>query len=98
LASAGVRIGGIYALCKIQGKPFELRRQEFDRRDFALPEDRPAGFYGIHGSGNPEDGKKIDEMLEGSSTDGAATVEHPGNRWSSMRERIQMPRMPWKRD
>ncbi len=45
---------------------FEYR--EFDVTKYALPEDRPADFHGIHGSGNPNDGHKLDDaVLEGAN-------------------------------
>lgn len=101
LASAGVRIAVQYVLCKIRGETFALERRNWDTRQFALPQDRPSGFGGFHGSGNPEDGKKIDEM-DGSldETDGGRpAVMEDGNGWQAMRQRIQerMPVLPWKR-
>ncbi|PWN32258.1 uncharacterized protein FA14DRAFT_169094 [Meira miltonrushii] len=59
LASGGARIGGRFVLCKIRGEEFVFERREFDASQFVLPEDRPAGFAGFHGSGNPEDEKGI---------------------------------------
>lgn len=58
LGSCALRIGVCYLFAKLTGRPFTaLDRPQYEVGDYALPEDRPAGFFGFKGSGNPEDGR-----------------------------------------
>lgn len=75
LASAGVRLGVQWSFCKMRGESFALTRRSWDTRQFALPEDRPAAFAGLHGSGNPEDGHKEDGELRQDDSHKDASIE-----------------------
>ncbi|WFD08251.1 hypothetical protein MVES1_003623 [Malassezia vespertilionis] len=61
LASCIVRILCTYLFCRATGRAFTaLEYREYDLRHCVLPQDRPAGLHGIHGSGNPDDGRRLD--------------------------------------
>ncbi|CDU26326.1 uncharacterized protein SPSC_06520 [Sporisorium scitamineum] len=77
--TCGIRAGVTWVYCRYTGKKFTVfEYREFDVSKFALPEDRPADFHGIHGSGNPNDGHKLDDNEEGvkryASEDGSSGV------------------------
>jgi Na+/proline symporter len=94
-ATAGVRIGAQWAYCRVRGVPFVFTRREWNVGELAAaPEDRPAGFDGIHGSGNPEDGKKLDES-ELASTE---SVQYPPNasRWQVIMAKAKDAAVPWR--
>lgn len=62
LASCALRLGALYLFSKMTGRPFTaLDRKHIDANDCVLPEDRPAAFFGLHGTGNPEDGRRLDD-------------------------------------
>lgn len=62
LGSCALRILACYLFSKATGRPFTaLDKPEYNVGDYALPEDRPASFFGLHGSGNPEDGHHLEE-------------------------------------
>lgn len=67
--TCGIRAGVTWLYCRYTGKKFTVfEYREFDVTKYALPEDRPADFHGIHGSGNPNDGHKLDDaVLEGAN-------------------------------
>lgn len=96
LAAAGARIGLQWVICKVRGEQFEIQRRNWDTRQFALPDDRPAGLSGVHGSGNPEDGKKLDEMV---STD-SGNASHEGasyaSRWQNFAAKARTAAVPWR--
>ncbi|UZJ57085.1 hypothetical protein CBS101457_006405 [Exobasidium rhododendri] len=94
LAAAGVRLGIEFIICKIRGQNFEIKRREWNPRDYALPEDRPAGFDGIHGSGNPEDGKKLEEMNESGSN--VASLPSESTRWQVIKRKAIDAAVPWR--
>ncbi|SOV08893.1 uncharacterized protein UDID_04648 [Ustilago sp. UG-2017a] len=86
-ATCAIRAGLTWLYCRYTGneyKVFEYR--EFDVSKWALPEDRPADFHGIHGSGNPDDGHKLDDnALEGRAKlkrygSGASSEEVPAQK------------------
>ncbi|CCF52540.1 hypothetical protein NDA11_004391 [Ustilago hordei] len=86
-ATCAIRAGLTWLYCRYTGneyKVFEYR--EFDVSKWALPEDRPADFHGIHGSGNPDDGHKLeDNALEGRAKlkrygSGASSEEVPAQK------------------
>ncbi|SYW79401.1 uncharacterized protein UBRO2_03085 [Ustilago bromivora] len=85
--TCAIRAGLTWLYCRYTGneyKVFEYR--EFDVSKWALPEDRPADFHGIHGSGNPDDGHKLDDnALEGRAKlkryeSGASSEEVPAQK------------------
>lgn len=64
-ATFAVRAGVMYGWSKYKGTEFTVfEYREFDVSKWALPEDRPASLHGVHGSGNPNDGHKL-EMAGG---------------------------------
>lgn len=100
LAAAGARLGTQWIICRIRGESFEIKKREWNSRDYALPEDRPAGFDGIHGSGNPEDGKKLDETSENNSNeyvnynkDGEVISK---TRWQTIKSKAIDAAIPWR--
>jgi Na+/proline symporter len=102
LASGGARIGLQWVICRIRGEPFELKRQEWNTTEFALAEDRPAGFSGFHGSGNPEDGKKLD-IMEGTESTGTSdkgnhlqSLPANANRWQVFKTKVIDAAVPWR--
>jgi len=101
LAAAGARIGVKWILCRIRGESFEMTRREWNTREFALPGDRPAGFDGFHGSGNPEDGKKLGELDQSSesakSNEGVNTNVNGGaSRWQVIKGKAIEAAIPWR--
>ena len=60
--TCAIRAGITWAYCRYTGAKFTLfEYREFDVSKWVLPEDRPADFHGIHGSGNPNDGHKLEQ-------------------------------------
>lgn len=66
-----VRAAFTWLYCKKTGAAFTVfNYRVFNTTEFALPEDRPAGFAGFHGSGNPNDGQKlVNDNLERTNSD-----------------------------
>ncbi len=55
-----LRAGATWVFCRFTGREYTVfHHREFRTTEFVLPEDRPAGFAGIHGTGNPHDGHKF---------------------------------------
>ncbi|KAI3625077.1 hypothetical protein CBS9595_000438 [Malassezia furfur] len=60
LGSCALRIAACYVYARATGSPFTaLDKPAYHVGDYVLPEDRPASFFGFHGSGNPEDGRHL---------------------------------------
>lgn len=97
-ACAGARIGTMWLICRIRGQEFHLPKREWAASEFVLPEDRPRGFNGIHGSGNPEDGKKLEEMEGTDSVGRSSEVEalDNANRWQTFKVKAARAAVPWR--
>ncbi|WFD33089.1 hypothetical protein MSPP1_004146 [Malassezia sp. CBS 17886] len=68
LASCAVRLSLGWLYCRYTGRPYTMMdRPKSDPADWVLPEDRPASFFGVKGSGNPADGHKLDEVPKDAS-------------------------------
>ncbi|KDN46278.1 hypothetical protein K437DRAFT_108746 [Tilletiaria anomala UBC 951] len=66
------RAGAMWAFCRFTGHEYTVfHKRHFDTSAFALPEDRPAGFHSIHGTGSPDDRRKLSDE----DSKGAAEVE-----------------------
>ncbi|EPQ27514.1 uncharacterized protein PFL1_05052 [Pseudozyma flocculosa PF-1] len=73
--ACGLRALVTYVHCRRTGQPFRVFEQrDFNTAEFALPEDRPAGWAGFHGSGNPNDGRKLEngDLLARSESAGSS--------------------------
>ena len=60
LASCALRLGILWTYARVSGTPFTALDKRYDPASYALPEDRPVQFLGIKGTGNPEDGHKLE--------------------------------------
>ncbi|WFC99422.1 hypothetical protein MYAM1_002166 [Malassezia yamatoensis] len=83
LGSCAVRILACYLFAKATKRPFTaLDKPEYQVTDFVLPEDRPASFFGFHGSGNPEDGHHLEESRNKIDENEFHSALHASSDWS----------------
>lgn len=93
-AAAGARIGSKWLFCRIRGEEFKMDIRQWNIGEISVPEDRPTGFDGIHGSGNPEDGKKLDESELAS--DESINLPPDASRWQIIKAKAIDAAVPWR--
>ena len=74
------RAAVMWIFCRVTGREYTVfHKREYNTKEFALPEDRPAGFAGLHGSGNPKDGHKFADESDSDRIEAAAGAGEEGD-------------------